>query len=91
MAEWMSGGHLVDLVDLVIALTLLECVALVVYHRLTRRGVAPKDYALNLASGLCLMFALRCALVKADWPWVALWLAAAGLAHGADIISRWKR
>lgn len=91
MAEWMSGGHLVNLVDLVVALTLLECVALVGYHRLTRRGVAPKDYALNLASGLCLMFALRCALVTADWQWVALWLTAAGLAHGADIISRWKR
>ena len=91
MAEWMSSGHIVDLVDLVIVLTLLECVALVAHHRLTRRGVAPSDYALNIASGLCLMIALRCALVKPNWQWIAFWLAAAGLAHSADIISRWKR
>jgi hypothetical protein len=79
------------LVDLVIALTVVEGLALALYHRATGRGVAPQDYALNLVSGLCLMLALRSVLAGAVWPWSAAALAAAGLAHGVDIARRWQR
>lgn len=78
-------------VDLVIALTVVEGLALALYHRATGRGIAPRDYALNLVSGLCLMLALRSVLAGAGWHWTAAALAAAGLAHGADIVNRWQR
>ena len=79
-----------DLIDIVIAVTLIECVALLVLFRIKKRGLAPRDYLLNLMSGLCLMFALRCALVGAGWTWIALWLLASGLAHGTDLWRRWR-
>ena len=79
------------LIDLVIAFTALEGVALAIYHCLTGRGVAADDYAVNLVAGLCLMLALRGAVGSAGWPWVAIWLLGAGMAHGADLWRRWKR
>ena len=88
MPEWVSPAALVDGV---IALTLAEGLALWACWRATGRGVAPGQYALNLVSGLCLMAALRCALAAAPGWTVLAWLAAAGLAHGADIARRWTR
>lgn len=88
LADWIWSGQLVDII---IGLTLVEAVFLVTYHRITQRGLAPKDYALNLASGLFLMLALRASLAHSSWIWVVSWLTAAGLAHGADILLRWRR
>ncbi|MES2974254.1 MAG: hypothetical protein V4757_11645 [Pseudomonadota bacterium] len=82
---------IVMLVDAVIAVTVLEALALALYHRMTGHGVAVHDYALNIASGLCLMLALRSALAGSGALWVAACLLAAGLAHGADIWRRWKK
>lgn len=79
------------MIDLLIGFTLLEGLALVVYHRLTGRGVRPGDFLVNLASGLCLMCALRVALSGSAWPWIAGWLAVAGLAHAWDMVRRWQR
>ncbi|CAN5758159.1 hypothetical protein BH11PSE7_BH11PSE7_08980 [soil metagenome] len=76
------------LIDIVIALTVLEGIALAGYHATTGRGLAARSYALNLASGLCLMLALRGALADAGIIWTALCVTGAGLAHGADI---WRR
>eukprot|EP01041_Mallomonas_annulata_P039194 gene39194-62828_t len=78
------------LVDLVIALTVLEGLALALYHRATGRGIAPQDYALNLVSGLCLMLAVRAAVSDVPWPWIAVCLSASGLAHGWDMVRRWR-
>ena len=88
MAAWITGGQLVDFI---IGLTLIEAMCLMVYHRITGRGLALKDYGLNLASGLFLMLALRAALAQSNWMWIAASLSAAGLAHGADIVLRLKR
>ena len=79
------------LLDAVIAFTLLEGVALWLYHATTGRGLAPRDYALNMVSGLCLMLAVRTALGDSPWPWIAVCLAGAGLAHGLDIWRRFQR
>jgi len=78
------------LIEIVIAVTLLEGVALVVYHRLTGRGVAPREFVANLLSGLCLMLALRAALAGSGWGLTALLLAGAGLIHASDLWRRWK-
>jgi len=45
---------------------------------------------LTILSGACLMLALRCALTPEGWPGMALFLIAAGIAHGADLRARWR-
>lgn len=78
------------LIDGVIAFTVIECIALSLYHRATGRGVAPREYLANMVSGLCLMLALRGLAVDAGALWLAFCLLAAGLAHGFDIVKRWQ-
>ena len=78
-------------VDLVIAFTLAEGLALSLYHRTTGRGVALTQFGVNMLSGVFLMLALRTALASAGWRWTALWVLAAGLAHGLDLWRRWHR
>jgi hypothetical protein len=82
---------LATLVDAVIAFTLIECAGLVLYHRATGRGVAPREFFANLVSGLCLMLALRCLVRDTGSAWVAVCLLAAGLAHASDLWRRWHR
>ena len=68
---------IVRLVDAVILFTVLECALLLLVRQLTGRGVAARDFVVNLLSGLCLMLALRC--------------LAAGAAHAVDLSMRWRR
>jgi len=79
------------LIEIVIAFTLLEGVALTLYHRITGKGVAAREFAANLLSGLCLMLALRSVLAGSGWGWTALLLMAAGAVHAMDLWRRWKR
>ena len=79
------------LIDLVIALTAVEALALAAYHRRTGRGVPVGDFAANLVAGLCLMFALRSALGGAGGAAIAVFLLGAGVAHGTDLWRRWRR
>lgn len=86
-SDWFDGRLLVDLV---IGFAVLEGAALTVFHRLTGRGVAPREFAANLLSGLCLMGALRNVLVGGPPSYTLLGLLAAGLAHGSDLWRRWR-
>ena len=86
MAHWMASGRLVEAV---LALTVVEGLALSAYHRHTGRGVTPRDFAANLVSGMFLLLALREALVGAWWGWVAACLAGALAAHLTDLRRRW--
>jgi hypothetical protein len=79
-----------QVIDLVIVVTLVESLVLTLYHRSTGRGVAPRAFLLNMVSGLCLMFALRCLAKDTSGMPVALWLLMAGVAHGSDIWMRWQ-
>lgn len=87
MSQLFDSGRIVDLVLLV---TLVEAVLVVAYHRRTGRGPAPADFLGNLASGVCLMLALRGALTAGWWGWIALALLAAFLAHLIDLRRRWS-
>lgn len=78
------------IVDVILALTAAEAAALVAYRRATGRGVAARDFLLNLVSGACLMLALRLALGGAAWPWIGACLFASLLAHLADLRGRWR-
>ena len=82
---------LLHLIDLVIAVTLLEMAALVLYRRFTGRGLTLVDLVPALGAGLALMLAVRAALSDAAWVWVAAALLAAGLAHLIDMRRRWPR
>jgi hypothetical protein len=77
------------IVDIVLAITALEAAAIVAYRRWTGRGPAPANLLGNLLSGVCLMLALRAALVDAWWGWIALALVAAFGAHLNDLRHRW--
>ena len=80
-----------SLIDGVIAFTLLEGAALFAWHRASGRGVAPREFLMNMVSGLCLMLALRAFAHGAGAGWVAFCLLAAGVAHGSDLWRRWRR
>jgi hypothetical protein len=87
----MSGAiGIAQVIDLVIVATLAESLVLTLYHRRTGRGVAPRAFLLNMVSGLCLMFALRCLANDSRDIALVLWLLTAGLAHGGDIWMRWQ-
>ena len=77
-----------DLVDIAIAVTVAELMALLVYHRATGRGLAPSRLLPNIAAGIFLMLALRLEMLDAGWPWLAACLALAG---GAHVIDLWMR
>ncbi len=78
-----------QLIDVVIVATLLEWAALALLWRSRRRGPRPAATARMLLPGLCLMLAMRSMALAAPWYWMALLLSAAGLAHLADLKSRW--
>lgn len=85
----LAGWPLHHLIDGLIALTLLEAAWLVFWFRRHRRGVAPAEFGFNLASGLCLMLALRQALAGAGVASIALCLMASGALHAWDLWRRW--
>lgn len=78
-----------SLIDAVIGLSLAEAALLAWWYHRHGRGVPPRDYALNLASGLCLMLALRLALGGSAPPAIMASVAAAGLLHALDLWRRW--
>ena len=78
------------IVDLILAMMALEALGLLVYRHRTGRGIAPAGLLINLLSGACLLMALRCALLTYPWHWTATWLAAALIAHLADLSQRWR-
>jgi hypothetical protein len=86
--DWLTAERMVELA---IALTLAEAAALLLWHRLTGRGLAPRQWLPMLGAGLFLMLALRATVAGATLAPVAAALAAAGLAHALDLARRWER
>ena len=72
-------------VDLVLACIVLELLALAVLRSHSLRRALP-----SLGAGLAMALALRCALFGSAWPWVWLCMAAAGMAHTAEVTRRWR-
>ncbi len=75
-------------VDIALALIVLETAGLWGYRRTQGRPFPLADIAWNLAAGASLLLALRAALTQADWPWIALFLTAALVAHIGDFRRR---
>lgn len=79
---WFASGRVIDVI---LALIVLEVIALVFLRMAKGRAVPLTGLLLTIAAGACLMLAVRAALTGADWPWIALALTAALAAHLADL------
>jgi hypothetical protein len=88
MPALIAGPHLIDAI---LCLVAAEFVALQVLR--ARRGSGPSglDILFNLLSGVFLLLAVRAALSGAAPAWLLIWLAAALVAHLADLIRRLRR
>ncbi len=87
MREIFSGTLLIDIV---IAVTVIEWVLLSWWHHRTERGIPMSELQGTLMAGFYLMLALRASMVAAPWYVVALLLLGAGLTHAADLWRRWS-
>ncbi|MEO8010784.1 MAG: hypothetical protein ABI650_03980 [Dokdonella sp.] len=85
--EFFTSGRVVDLVLVVMA---IEAIVLGLYHRKSGRGIGLLDLLANLASGFCLLLALRAALTGMSWPWIGAALAASFAGHLFDVSRRWR-
>jgi hypothetical protein len=86
MQQLVASGRVVDLILVLVAVELV----FLGYIRARRgTGIGWRALLPNLLAGASLLLALRAAITGADWPWIAVWLAAAGLAHVADLRTRW--
>lgn len=81
--NWFIGG--------ILGLTLLEGVSLLVYDRLTRRGLPSRVFLLNWASGVCLLAGMLSVAVGGGVAQVMPWLMGAGLFHAWDLKRAWRR
>ncbi len=79
------------IVDLILGLMVLEGLCLGVFYFKTARGITPPDLLCTLLAGGFLVLALRGVLLRLSWGWIALSLAAALVAHLADLFRRWRR
>lgn len=70
------------LVDLVLAVGVLELLALLVLRR--------PALVITLLAGLALMLALRLTVAGLALPYIALALAASGVLHAIDLQRRWS-
>lgn len=86
--EFFGSGRIVDLV---LAMMIVEAIALGLYFRFTARGIPFTDLLINLASATCLLVALRAALTGQSWIWVASGLVASMFGHLLDLSRRWRR
>lgn len=88
MTELFTSGRAADVV---LALVVVELVALGVLHRRTGRGLALRDLLPTALSGAGLVLALRASLTSQPAFWVGFWLVVALAAHGVDLARRWQR
>ena len=85
MAELFASGRIIDLILVLVA---VEAAALALWRWWSGSGPGLRGMAANLASGACLLLAVRAALVGAGWELVAMPLLGSLLAHAADLYGR---
>ena len=79
------------LVDLVLAVFVIEVLVLAAFGRRFRRLPSLRALLPNLAAGLLLVLALRSAVHQDGTPMIAGFLALGGLAHLLDLRARSRR
>jgi hypothetical protein len=79
---WIIGWILAGMV--------FETAGLAAFHAWSGRGVAPKNFLANLASGMCLLLAMRLALGGAWWGFTAASMLGALVFHVTDLARNWS-
>jgi hypothetical protein len=74
----------------ILALTIFEAAALLIYHRVTANGPRLKAFLPNLLAGDFLLLAWLTSATHLPWPLTAASLAAAFAAHLTDLSLRWS-
>jgi hypothetical protein len=87
MSGLLASGQLIDWIILAMV---LEGAGLAGLHAWTGRGVAPRDFVANLASGMCLLLAMRLILGDAWWGFAAAALLAALFCHVLELARNWR-
>jgi hypothetical protein len=82
-----DGGRVIDLI---LALMVVEAVALTMLYRATGRGIAPVRLWPNLLAGAFLMLALRASLTGAGVAAIGSWLFLGLIGHLVDLALRWS-
>lgn len=85
MAEWFASGLVVDVI---LALMVLQGLALHMLAKMGRQVLPLRDYLFNALPGAGLLLALRSALVDAHWQVIAACLLAALVCHWLEL---WHR
>ena len=88
LSAWFANPQLIDIILLMVV---TEGVVLGIYHGISGRGLSPRVLWPFLLSGALLLLALRAAILDAAWPWLALPLTGALIAHLFDLSGRWPR
>lgn len=88
MADAFASGLVIDVI---LAVMVLEALALFIYRQRTGKGPTVAETLANLASGACIMLAVRSALTGDVWQITAAWLMAAFASHLADLAIRFRR
>ena len=86
-AAFFASGQVADLM---VAVLLLEALALLGFWWLTRRRSAPRSYFDFVLPDVFFALALRAALTGAWWGFVSLAMTAAFFAHAWDLWRRWR-
>lgn len=85
MQDLFATGRIADLI---LAVLVLEALAIHFHHRLTGRGPSLARALPFLLAGACLLLAWRMAAAGLPWPLPAVLVAAAGAAHAVDLLRR---
>lgn len=88
LADLFASGRIIDAI---IVLMVLETAALLAFRGVTGKGVSTRALLPFMAAGICLMLALRAALVDGSWMVIASLLMLAFVFHILDIALRWTR
>ena len=83
MADLVESGLMVEAILALVALETLIVLVLIYKGRSSARSLLP-----TLASGAFLLLAARAALLDQPWTWMAAFLAAAGVSHIIDLMTR---
>ena len=79
------------LIKWVLFLVVVEGFLLMLFWRMTGKGIAPLALLFNLGAGGSLMLALHAVLTQQSHSVVAIWLISSLLFHVCDMAYRWVR
>jgi hypothetical protein len=85
LEAWFVSGRIIDLI---LAIVLLEAVGLWLWRRVSGRGLSIAEIIGLLLSGVFLILAVRAALTGAPWPLISLLLL---LSFAAHLYELWRR